>query len=212
MVWLDTLQAFVEADLGQDEAAVASAESALARANGLGQVALQCRSLYARAYLHIRSQEWEEALILCDRGTALYIPTDNCISPLFLGLAHVKALWGAGRLAEAADRVTEYLALARATGSLHYEGMALGFQGGIAAAQGADEEALRAFEAAIARLEELGSRLELGRALAQRALWWQAQGQTERAQADAARAQAIFEACGARRDLEQMLTMRASSA
>jgi tetratricopeptide (TPR) repeat protein len=85
---------------------------------------------------------------------------------------------------------------------LHWEGVGLRVQGQIYSTQGRWDEAERAFDAAIARLDELGSRLELSRALYWRASLRQAGGLADLARADAARALALFEACGAPRDAE----------
>jgi tetratricopeptide (TPR) repeat protein len=117
-----------------------------------------------------------------------------------VGLAEIEALRGAGRLSEAADYAASYLMLAGETGSLHREGIALRLQGQIALAQGLQDDAGRAFDAAVGRLEELGSRLELGRALYQRSRLRQAQGQPDQAHADLGRARALVEACGAKID------------
>jgi tetratricopeptide (TPR) repeat protein len=200
VILLDGLLAFAEADLGLHAAALASAERAMTRSEKLGQVVLQCWSLYARVYLHLQCQEWENALALVGRGVGLYTPTDNRMSRLYVGLAEIEALRGADRLSEAADRAASYLVLAREAGSLHYEGIALRRQGQIALAQGLLDDAGRAFDAAVGRLEELGSRLELGRALYQRSRLRQAQGQPDQAQADAERACTLLEACGVKID------------
>jgi tetratricopeptide (TPR) repeat protein len=74
-------------------------------------------------------------------------------------------------------------------------------QGQILAAQNLWDDAARAFEAAIAILEESNSRLELGRALYRRGMMWQARGDVEAARSDGGRARALFAECGATRDL-----------
>jgi tetratricopeptide (TPR) repeat protein len=207
LIWLSGELAFIQADLGLDEEAAASAERAVQWADELGQVILQCWCLYARAYLHVKRGEWEPALELCGRGVALYAPTDNRVSILFIGIPMAEAHWGAGRLADAEQQVGDYLTLARDTGGLQYEGIALRVQGQIYAARQRRDEAGQVFDMAIARFEELGSRLELGRALYYRSALRRAQGQVDAGRADAERARALFEACGAMRDLQKALSL-----
>jgi tetratricopeptide (TPR) repeat protein len=99
----------------------------------------------------------------------------------------------------------DYLALTRETGILQHEGIALRVQGQIYAAQQRWDEAGQAFDTAIARFEDLGSRLELGRALYYRSSLRRAQGQVDVGRVDADRARALFEVCGAVRDLRNAL-------
>jgi tetratricopeptide (TPR) repeat protein len=96
--------------------------------------------------------------------------------------------------------VSEQLARTRETGSLHAKGVALRTQGQILAAQQRWDEAARNLDAAIARLDELDSQLELGRAYVGRAWLRKAQGQPDAARADAQHARALFARCGAPRD------------
>jgi tetratricopeptide (TPR) repeat protein len=172
-------------------------------ADELGQVTLQCWSYYARVHLHIQREEWEPALEVCRRAVALYTPTESRVSALYIGRVAAEAGWGAGRLAEAEQQIVDYIALAGETGVLQHEGIGLRVQGQIYTAQGRWDEADHAFDRAIARFEGLGSRLELGRALYYRGALRYAQGQGEAGRADAERARALFEACGAVRDLEK---------
>jgi tetratricopeptide (TPR) repeat protein len=205
MVWLGGLLGLVEADLGLDEAARTNAELALTRADETGQVPLQCWSRRTRAYLHIKHQEWEAALALCHEGETLYAPTENRVAPLFIGALAAEAYWGAQRLEEAERQVADYLELTRETGSLRDECVGLRVQGQVLMSQGRWDEAGQALDQAVARLEELDSRLELGRALYRRAELRRARNQLALAHADAERARTRFEACGAPGDVQQVL-------
>jgi tetratricopeptide (TPR) repeat protein len=203
VAWLFGQLAFVEADLGEDEAARNHAELAVTRADELGQVILQCWSLSALAYQHLKAREWEPALELCRQGIALYTPTENRIAPLFLGAIAAEAYAGAGRLDEAESTIDDYEVLARETGALFDEALALRVKGQVYTAQERWDEATQVLDTAIAKLERLESRLELGRALYHRGLLRGALGQRDAAQADARRALALFEGCGAQGDAEQ---------
>jgi hypothetical protein len=77
-------------------------------------------------------------------------------------------------------------------------------EGQILAAQGRADDAAQAFSDAIRILEACESRLELGRAHSQRALLRRALGEAEEAEADREAARALFEACGAARDLRRV--------
>jgi len=203
LIWLYGQLACIQADLGLDAEAAASSERAMQWADELGQVTLQCWTYYSRAYLHIQRGEWEPALEVYRRTVALYTPTESRLSALYIGAVAAEAGWGAGRLAEAEQRIIDYISLARETGALQHAGIAMRVQGQIYTAQGRWDEAGQAFDGAIARFEELGSRLELGRAFYYRSALRHAQGQVDAAGADAERARALFEACGAARDLEK---------
>jgi tetratricopeptide (TPR) repeat protein len=76
-------------------------------------------------------------------------------------------------------------------------------QGQILAAQERWDEATRAFDRAVTVLEELGSRLELGRALYHRGRMYQTRGDTTSAHVDFIHALSLFDSAGARRDAEK---------
>ena len=99
--------------------------------------------------------------------------------------------------------ILDYLTLTREAGVLHNEAVALRVQGQIYAAQERWDEAGQVFDTAIVKLEELESRLELGRALYQRGLLRSTLGQTDAAQVDARRALSLFEGCGAKDDAQE---------
>ncbi len=203
VIWLAGQLGFIETDLGEDETARGHAGTALSRADELGQVILQGWSRAALAYWHIQHSEWGEALELARQGVVLYEPTENRLAPLFLGAVKAESFWGAGRLDEASQEIAAYLSLARQSGSPHYVAVGLRVQGQILAAQERWDEAAQVFDTAIARLDELGSRLGLGRAMYQRGLLRKALGQTDAAHADATHACKIFGSCNAVRDMEK---------
>jgi tetratricopeptide (TPR) repeat protein len=203
MVLLGAHLGYIEGDLGVREAARASAELALARADELGQVLLQCFGRCVLAYLHIKDGKWEPALELCRQGRALYKPTENQVARLYIDLTMSEAYYGAGRLEEATQEIAAYLSMARKTGSLHREAVALRVQGQIFMAVEGWDAASRALDTAITRLEELESRLKLARALYQRGILRQILNQMDLAQTDARRAYALFEDCGAGPEVEK---------
>jgi hypothetical protein len=100
----------------------------------------------------------------------------------------------------AAHLIAEQLEMTRLANAPHYEGLALRVHGQILARRGARGDAADAFGQAIRMLEDLGSRLELGRALYHRALAGRAGRLADQAQADIERARGIFGALGAARD------------
>ncbi len=140
-------------------------------------------------------------------GDRYSLETDNrCEHLWFLGAKRAEAYLGLGRLDEATEYISEYLALARRSESRYFEGLALRVQAQILAAQNQDDAAMIAIGQAIAALEETDTRLELGRALEQRALLRRSDETAARHQ-DLERARALFAACGARRDLERAEAM-----
>jgi tetratricopeptide (TPR) repeat protein len=170
---------------------------------------MQCVGRHGRAYFHTQRGEWAEAAALYEQCTALYAPTDSRVSHLWLGPHPALARLGLGRVAEAAQWIADYLNLARTASAPHPVGCALRAQGQIFAAQQLRAEATLAFDEAIATLEGLGSRLELGRAFCQRGVFHQTLGQTQAARNDLRRALELFEACGAIRDFQQATVSRA---
>jgi serine/threonine protein kinase/tetratricopeptide (TPR) repeat protein len=204
IIWLGALLGFIEGSLGLDDPARLNAQLALTRADESGQVLLQCWARYALAYLHVKDREWKPALELCHQGAALYAPTENRVAQLYIGLITPQAHYGAGQLEEAEEAIADYLPLVREVQSHHFEGVALRVQGQIYMAQTRWDEAGCAFDMAIAKLEELGSRLELGHALYHRGILRQELGQMDLAHADTARARALFEGCGAQPEIENL--------
>jgi tetratricopeptide (TPR) repeat protein/transcriptional regulator with XRE-family HTH domain len=202
-VWLGPLSVYIETDLGHDDDAHASAERWLRRADELEHIASQCMGRHGLAYHHVQRGEWAEAAALYDQCAALYGPTDNRVVPLLIGPHPALARFELGRVDEATQLIAEYLTLAREADAPHWVGCALRVQGQILAAQGLMAEAAAALDEAIATLESLSSRVELGRALYHRGLLRRTLGEADAARDDLQRALALFEACGASRDLER---------
>jgi tetratricopeptide (TPR) repeat protein/predicted Ser/Thr protein kinase len=211
VAWLLGQLAFAEADLGEDEAARNHAEMAVTRADELGQVILQTWGRSALAYQHVKARQWKPALELCRQGIALYTPTENRAAPLFLGAIAAEGYAGAGRLDEAAELINDYHILTREAGALHDEAVALRVKGQVHTALERPDDATQALDTAIAKLEDLESRLELGRALYHRGLLRGTLGQRGAAQADATRALSLYEGCGARDDAEQARRLAGTS-
>jgi tetratricopeptide (TPR) repeat protein len=190
-----SILAIVQSDLGAGEEGIANGEFAVAQADELRHVVIQSNSRRSLAYLFLQRGDWERALTLCEQCVELIEPTENRWEPLTFGAHHAEALLGMGRLDLAAHVISENLLQARRARSRHWEATALRVQGQIFAAQGQGDDAANVFDRAVAMLEELGSQLELGRALEHRGLMWQARRNDTAAHDDLARAQAILERC-----------------
>jgi tetratricopeptide (TPR) repeat protein len=126
--------------------------------------------------------------------------TDNLFQLLYDGPRYAEASLRVGRLEKAADVVERTLVLAKEAPSPHIEAVTRRVQAQIFAAQGVWDQAARCFDDAIARLEQLGSRLELGRALYHRGETQAKRGQVDGARASLKRALAIFQDCSAKID------------
>ena len=201
-VLIGSLLVRIEADLGHDQPARSAGELWLKRSDELGQVFLQCLGRHGLAYYHIQRGEWAEAAALYDQCAALYGPTENRAIPLLLGPLPALARLGLGRVDEAAQMITDYLALARQAKAPHRVGCALRAQGQILATQDLKLEAEAALDESVVVLDQLGSRLELGRAVYHRGLLRPTLGKTEAARHDLQRALTLFQAGGAARDSE----------
>ncbi len=129
------------------------------------------RFLRSLAYLHLQRQEWQQAVALLDEAITILSETDNhCEYLWFLGAYRAEVYLGLGRLTDALECITEYLALARQSESRYFEGLALRVQAHILAAGHHHAAAIDAADQAIAALEATDTRLELGRVFYQRAL------------------------------------------
>ncbi|MDD3827995.1 MAG: AAA family ATPase [Anaerolineae bacterium] len=195
--------ATVEADLGRDEQAGATARLAVARGDELGQIYMLCMSRHALAYWHAQRQEWEPAAALYEECQRLIAQTDNLGAWVQIGSYAVETFCAAGRLEAARSTLAGYQPLVERAGSAHFVALATRARARILAAEGAEREAVQALDAAVDGLAALDSRLELGRALYDRARLLQATGDDGRAGQDLERAVALFQRCGAIRDLER---------
>jgi tetratricopeptide (TPR) repeat protein len=193
----------VETDLGQDESAAATARLAVARGDELNQFYMLCLSRHALGYFHAQREEWEPAAVLYGECLRLIADTDNLQVRLQIGSYAIDALSAAGHLEAARSALASYQALANRVGSIHRVALAQRALGKFLAMEGAQEEAKAAFDAAVAGLSRQDSRLELGRTFYQRACLLMAAGEQVRAGQDMEQAVALFQRCGAVRDLER---------
>jgi tetratricopeptide (TPR) repeat protein len=193
----------IQSDLGQAEMAEQNARTAVERAIGLNSPVLHCHSLATLAYWHMQRGEWEKAYERLNQSVRVMAETDNRFQPLYDGPRYAEASLVVGRLEKATQVVERTLALAKEAPSPHIEAVTRRVQAQILVAQGSWDEAARCFDDAIAQLEQLGSRLELGHALYHRG-----EAQVERGEADGARtslthALEIFQDCSAKIDAQR---------
>ena len=192
-----SIVSLIQMDMGQVEAALEAARLSHQRGVELGQVFMFAAGNHALAYYHGMQGNWEEARQLMEAVEAIRSSTENRVVPiLYYGVYALSAL-EMGDL-EAAERIVQNnLTLTRQTGTTHYEAETACLLALIRAAQGMQEEAARLFEQAIAILESLGSRLELGKTLFYQARAQSAWGEAQPARRSLQRAQELFEACHA---------------
>ncbi len=205
--WIQPLLAIIEVDMGDDEAALTDAERGRERADESGQIVLQCWSLHALGYRHIQRGEWDPALECYERATARWRPTENRAAPLQIGASGAEAHLGKGCVAEAAQGIDQYLRIARFAKAPHAYAKGKRVQGDVHAAGEAWDKAGEAYDEAVANLDELGSRLELGRALSHRGGMWRLRGNAGAARGDLTRALEIFDEIGAGRDRDRAETL-----
>ncbi len=129
--------------------------------------------------------------------------SDNRYDPLSNGPQYAEASLAVGQLEKAAGVVERTLTLAREAPSPHIEAVTRRVQAQILVAQGAWDEAARCSDDAIAQLEQLDSRLELGRALYHRGKAQAKRGQVDVARVSLTRALGIFQDCSAKIDAER---------
>src|SRR5205807_10310097 len=161
-----------------------NAQTAVASADALDDRVSRALSRSALAYFHLQRGEWHPAAALFNQIRDLLAESDNRLVHIIIRAQAAEVALGRGRLDDAAQMVVEALELARDASSRHCEALALRVQGQILATRESGEMASRAFDDAIAIFEELGSRLELGRALYHRGQFRRTFGQTDEAQAD----------------------------
>jgi tetratricopeptide (TPR) repeat protein len=197
--WLDPALATVLADLSDDEAARTVAERGWARARQLDQLVLTAWALHALGYAAMRRGDVHGAVEWYDQFVTLMRDSENGVARnVVLGRAAEAFLRG-GRVDDAARLADQAVAVAEFANAPHYLAVARRVHGQILVVRERHDEALRMFDDAIAVLDGLGSRLELARALYQRALLRQTRGERGAASADATRARDEFAASGAAR-------------
>jgi predicted ATPase/DNA-binding CsgD family transcriptional regulator len=196
-LWIARVQVMLLAARGAEDRAYALAERTLRDADQLVEVTIRCWSRMALADLLAQREEWSQASELYDQCAALLAGTQSHVVQMELGAPMALAYCAQGRLAQAAQLAATTLELTQTAGARHFEAAVWRAQGQIAAAQGQDGLAMRAFDTAIAQCEALGSRLELAHALYQRGAFHYARQRAEPAQADWARAQLLCGECSA---------------
>ena len=192
--------ATISADLGDDAVARKYAESSWARAGQLGQLILSAWALHGLGYAAMQRGSTSEALQWYEQYVALVRDTENAVARnLIIGRA-AEAYLLAGRVDDAAQLVDQAINVAQFAKAPHYLALARRVQGQVFAAQQKYDDALRAFDDAIATFTPIGSGLELARATYHRAGLRLTRGEGEAARADAARARDSFAAMGAVHD------------
>lgn len=205
--WLEPALALIATDLGEDEAAEGHAQGSLRRGERLGQVALHGFSLHANGYWHMRCRRWEEAVHYYRQALELLRPTENRIIFLYSHAYAAEAFLGNGLTAESRELIDEAIDLAKSVQAPHLKALTRSVQARYFAKSGRLKRAAAAFAKAIADLDSLGSRLELGRAHYYRAKVWQESNAYDPAREDATRAVNILSNCGAKRDTRNADTL-----
>ena len=195
--------AWIQVDLAQDEAARAEAQAVVAGADEFGGRALRGFARSMLAYFHTQREEWDLAGDVFTQCATILEGTDQRLIPLYSGAFAASVAWRQGRTEEATKTIEATLALAQAANSPHFEAVARRVRGQMLSEQELWPEAGRMLDATVSVLEQLGSRLELGRALYARGNMQGRQGNMTAARADVERAHAIFVEVGARRDVER---------
>jgi tetratricopeptide (TPR) repeat protein len=184
-------KALVAAEQGRIDESVPRADAAVERGDILGLKTGQVESRRARACIAQLEGDHETVLAMADRTDEILEGTDESMFPIWWSPTICRSLVATGRLDEAEQRLEATLEATRRSDMPHWEAMTLGVRGRLHAARGDETAALDDLDAAIAIFEELGSRLELARALLLRAEFG---GNSD---GDNRRAIELFEACGA---------------
>jgi tetratricopeptide (TPR) repeat protein len=195
--------ALAETDLGHRAEAEEIAAAAAEGGRQFEQVLLVCQGLDALAHWHLQFGDPESAIACLEECDSVAANTDSWTVRVYVGPRHAEASLRLGETQKAAEIAQRTLALAREASSLDREAVTRRVQGQILAAQEDWDEATVEFEAASAMLDELGSRLELGRALHHWAEMQARRGQWDAAHTSLSQALSIFEACGAQVDAER---------
>lgn len=190
--WLDPAAATIAADLGDDDAARLHAERGWERAQRLHQLVLSAWALDALGYAARLRGDSNAAAEWYARYVALVSDTENAVARNLVLARAAEAMVDADRLDEAAALVDQALSIAQFARAPHRYALALGAQARIFAARGRDDDALKAFDEAIATFAQCDSRLERARTLCARAELVLTRGDS------AARAKALTDACEAR--------------
>ncbi|HJW91540.1 MAG TPA: AAA family ATPase, partial [Anaerolineales bacterium] len=199
-VWLRAMQGLAEADLGNSQVAVALTSQALEQARQLQQIIMAAFARHCLARSLAAQGDQEGPLRLAQEAFDSVANSENLLARLYAGLAWVTTLAEAGEPSQALSASEDYLALTRRVGARHWEGIALRCQAQACIGLERWPDATQALQAAISVFESLGSQLELGRALYQRARISAATGERREAGEYAARALPLLELCAASLD------------
>jgi tetratricopeptide (TPR) repeat protein len=185
------------ADAGRVDEAIELADRLIELADDVGLKAGQGVSRQARAYAALRAGDHETVIGLAAQFDAIHKDTDEAVNPIWISPTTCQSLIATGRLDEAEQRSEAILEVARRADMPHWEAMLLKVRAQLHLARGEDEAARGDIDAAIEIFEEIGSRLELARALVLRG-----------GDGDVERAHELFEACGALGDLPRSGRLR----
>jgi serine/threonine protein kinase/tetratricopeptide (TPR) repeat protein len=187
-------RARIEIDLGQDEAAQADADFVMTRAT---EVKLQQWYGWAYTtliYLQLQREQWEDAVQSIEESRQVFgFAPRGWLVAAYLGLGRFDeiAALNIEEWEHAPQQPLQFQAQ-------QWDGLAQYF-----AAQHKSADAARLFERAITAFAQLGSRLDLGRAVYHRGLMYRPIDE-DQAHADFANARSIFAAIGAARDLARL--------
>ena len=198
--WLDPMAAIIAVDLGDDESARMHAQRALERARQLNQLVLSAWALHAQGYIALRRGDTRTALEWYEQYVALVCDTENGVARHLVMARAAEAYFLSGRLDDAARLTERAIADATFADAPHYLALARRVQGQILGAQKRYDEAMSAFDEAIAAFTATGSRLELARTMYRRAALRFELGDRDAARTDVANARDEFEAIEAVRD------------
>ena len=116
---------------------------------------------------------------------------------------YAEALLGCGHLHQAGELAERLISYTRDRGERFHEALAYRIRGQLFGTQEYWSEALASYDTAVGLLSQLGSRLDLARALSLRSQLYKQIGRGDRAAQDLTQALEIFSEIGARRDEEK---------
>jgi len=163
------MAAIIAADQGDDAAAQEIAQRAWERAQQLNQMLLCAWALNALGYAAMQRGDLGGALAWYEQYVPLVHDTENGAARLLILGCAAEAFFRAGRIDDALRLVEQAITIAEFAKAPHRLALARRVQGQILVAQGKFDGALRAFDDAIATFSQLGSQLELARAIYHRA-------------------------------------------
>ncbi len=193
----------IETDRGEEDIARSTIERGLEVAQKIGHSILQAQVRGAFGYWHLAREEWESALAQYEKCWSLRAETESRVWHLVYLAYHAETCLRLGRIDEAETVLAESMEIARSAGSRHSVAVGRRVEGQLLMARGSQGEAGAAFDEAVETLDELGSRLELGRALFYRGKFRAGGGDGDMGRADLERAREIFATAGAVRDAKR---------